>query len=373
MKILHATKKYPDAIGGDAFVVSNLEKEQQRQGHEVFILTSRCRETIRKENVLQFGITDSPAGLDKISLKRILSLIILSITGFFLLNRLKPDIIHSHSPDIGFLLSYQAFLFNIPVINTCHGVTFSDDQPSTIKGHMELLLLKAGHFKDIVTVDRNSIPVLSRRLAKNIVYIPNGVDIKFFKNESTGDLSGPDVKFLFVGRLETQKGLKYLIQASEKLLKEISYFKLFIIGEGSLSHELVRMVNEAGLNEHISFTGRVDADRLRQYYHSCDVFILPSIWEGLPLTLLEAWTAGLPVIVTDVGDISHICKNRENALIVNPKDPDALCNAMLLLVKDKKMQSDIAKNGEKTVKSGYSWGEVTEEYIKIYNHIPDPS
>ncbi|WP_048149013.1 glycosyltransferase family 4 protein [Methanolacinia paynteri] len=371
MKILHATKKYPDAIGGDAVVVSSLEDEQH-MGHEVFILTSRCPEIITKDNVFMFGIFDKSSGLDRIGFKRILSLLILSVTGFFLLKRIKPDIIHSHSPDIGFILSFQALFFKIPVINTCHGVTFSNRQFSSFKGYLEILLLKLGRFEKIVTVDGNSLPDLSEKIAKDAIYIPNGVDIEYFKKESNEMNNHLEARFLFTGRLEEQKGLPYLIQASKKLSGEISDFKVVIVGDGSMYNELNGMVKNSGLGDKIEFTGRVDNERLRFLYHSSDIFVLPSVWEGMPLTLLEAWACGLPVIVTDVGDISRICVDKENAIIVSPKDPDALYDAMLMLARDKQLREKLGKSGENTV-AGYSWHDVMMKYMDVYRSVIDQS
>ncbi|MDD3977830.1 MAG: glycosyltransferase family 4 protein [Methanomicrobium sp.] len=367
MKILHATKKYPDAIGGDAVVVSNLESEQQRMGHEVFILTSRCHETVQKSNIFIYGITDMPSGLDKISIKRILSLLMLSFSGFFLLSRIKPDIIHAHSPDIGFILSFQAILFNIPVINTCHGVTFADRQFSAGKGRIELFLLKNGRFNKIVTVDKNSLPFFLKQNIKNACYISNGVDIDCLKREDNCRSSLSEFKYLFVGRLEDQKGLKYLFQATKKLSNKISNFKVIIVGDGSIYHYLAELVKSYEIDNEIEFAGRVGSEKLKEIYHSCDVFVLPSIWEGMPLTLLEAFACGLPVIVTDVGEISQICINKENAIIVSPKNPDELCRAMLMLYEDEELREKIGKNGEITVKSGYSWGEVAEKYLNLYH------
>ena len=100
MKILHLTKKYPDALGGDAVVVSNLEKEQTKIGHEVFILTSNCPEIKEKENVFKFGLKDISLNLDRITIRRVISLIILLFLGFKYLRRLKPDVIHAHSADL---------------------------------------------------------------------------------------------------------------------------------------------------------------------------------------------------------------------------------------------------------------------------------
>lgn len=371
MRILHVTKKYPDAIGGDAQVVFNLEQEQQRSGHEVFILASNCPEITQKENVLKFGFTDRAANLDAITFRRILSLLMLSITGLFLLHRLKPDIVHSHSPDIGFIVSFQAALFRIPVVNTCHGVTFSGEQFSPIKGLIESFLLKHGRFKRIVTVDRGSLPSFAEHTIRNVRYIPNGVDTEYFTRMRVRGTRSPVIRYLFVGRLEEQKGLKYLIMASKQLSRNIQDYELIIIGEGSQRDELGRAVTGAGLSAHIRILGGVEQEELRRWYHSCDVFVLPSIWEGMPLTLLEAWAAGLPAIVTAVGDIPYLCSDTKNALIVRPGDPQDLSDAMLLLARDAQLRDKLGVCGEKTVKNGYSWSSVANEYLDLYNSTRD--
>lgn len=83
MKILHVTKKYSPLIGGDAVVVQNLEIEQKKQGHDVFILTSKIGKAERSSNIYTFGIADKPYNLDKITAKRIISLILLFLGPFF--------------------------------------------------------------------------------------------------------------------------------------------------------------------------------------------------------------------------------------------------------------------------------------------------
>jgi glycosyltransferase involved in cell wall biosynthesis len=369
IRILHVTKKYPDAIGGDARVVFNLEREQRRRGHEVFILTSNCTEIMQKENVFRFGLTDRVANLDVVTFRRILSLIILFITGLFLLHRLKPDIIHSHSPDIGFIISLQATLFHIPVVNTCHGVTFSGEQFSPIKGLIESFLLKYGRFKEIVTVDRGSLPSFAEHAINVVRYIPNGVDIEYFARRGFEKPESPKIRYLFVGRLEEQKGLKYLIQASKQLSLDLQDYELIIIGEGSQRDELSQMVSEMSLHTHVRILGEVDLEELKRWYHSCDVFILPSIWEGMPLTLLEAWAAGLPAIVTAVGDVPHLCNDRENAMIVHPGDPGALCNAMLLLANDTQLRDKLGRCGAKMVNDSYSWSNVADSYLDLYKSV----
>src|SRR5687768_4261766 len=102
MKILHITKKYPHALGGDATVVSNLEKQQWAHGDKVAILTSNCKEIIRKRNVHLFGLRDTPAALDAITPRRLVSLAHLFFKSFSVIRKERPDVIHTHSIDMAF-------------------------------------------------------------------------------------------------------------------------------------------------------------------------------------------------------------------------------------------------------------------------------
>ena len=135
MKILHITKKYPPLIGGDAIVVQSLEREQKNLGHDVVILTSKTVRVVKSPNIYTFGLVEN--NLDQITVKRILSLVLLFFQSFFLLRKIKPSIIHSHSPDVGFVCSFVARLYGIPIVHTCHGVTFADKQYASAKRMIE--------------------------------------------------------------------------------------------------------------------------------------------------------------------------------------------------------------------------------------------
>ena len=365
MKILHLTKKYPKALGGDAVVVVNLEKQQQKAGHEVFILTSNCPEIIEKENVVKFGLKDSAPDQDRVTCRRIISLFILLLSGSRLIRKIKPDVIHSHSADLGFIISFPAMIHNIPVINTCHGVTFPYRQYSFFKRSAEKFFLMHGRFKSIITVDKNSLRFFKDIKVDNAVYIPNGVDIERFNSKRLKKKDENEIKFLFAGRLETQKGIKYLIRAVEILLNRTDNFKVLLIGDGSQREELEDLICRNNLNDHMVCFGIITDDELRDLYCTYDAFILPSVWEGFPLTILEAWAAGLPVISTNVGGIPDICENNKNALLVPPKNPEALASAMYMLIKDEGLRNKLGNNGRK-LSLDYTWryiaNRIEDEY-----------
>ena len=369
MKILHIAKKYPEAVGGDAVVVSNLETEQVGRGHEVFILTSNCPEIKEKENVFKFGLKDISHNLDRITIRRVISSIILLFWGFKCVRRLKPDVIHSHSVDLGFAISLSARLYRIPVVNTCHGVTFPDKQYSFIKRFAELFFLKHAGFKKIIAVDKTNLKDFEEAKIKNGVYVPNGVDIGRFDKEKSGRKKNQKIRFLFVGRLEKQKGCKYLIRATKILVEKTKNFDIILVGAGSQREILENLTKENKLGSYVTFLGRVGDEKLRELYCTSDVFVLPSLWEGLPLTLLEAWAAKLPVIVTNVGGIPDVCVDGENAFIVRPKDPENIVEAMLRLIEDEELRRRIGKNGEELVRRKFSWEKIAMGTLNLYDEI----
>ena len=369
MRILHLTKKYPDAFGGDAVIVSNLEREQTKLGHKIFIITPNCPEIREKENVFKFGLRDKAPNLDRLTVRRFLSLFILFFSGFKYLGRLKPDVIHTHSADLGFFIAISAKLYRIPVVNTCHGVSFPDKQYSFIKRFAERFFLKYAGFKRIIVVDRNILEFFEDARINNGVYIPNGVDIGRFAKEKAVLKADKKVRFLFVGRLEEQKGCKYLIHATRILKGKTQDFVIIIVGDGSQRAILDNLTEENNLGNHVTFLGSVEDEKLRDLYCTSDVFILPSIWEGLPVTLLEAWAAKLPVIVTNVGAIRDICVDERNGLIVRPKDPASIADAMLRLIEDEELRMKLAKNGAELVRREFSLERVVMSTLDLYEEV----
>lgn len=361
MKILHLTKKYLPIIGGDAFVAYNLKKQQVKLGHEVHVVTSNCDE-IDGRDVLKFGLKEHPFNLDRITPRRIVSLILLSFWGFKYLRKLSPDMIHSHSVDLGFFISIAARIHGVPVINTCHGISFNDRQYSFLKRFAETFFLKYAGFKKIITVDMKGLHDLNAARIRNAVYAPNGIDFSRFQNRK--ERKNTKTKFLFVGRLEKQKGVIYLIKAAY-LLKNKNDFEIIIVGEGSEANCLMKTTRESGLIDRVSFEGKVSEQKLIEYYLGCNAFVLPSLWEGMPLTLFEAAAAEMPIIVSDVGGISSLFTHEESALIIKPEDTEALANAMLKLMEDEELREKLGRNARRLAEK-FSWEGTAKELDEIY-------
>ena len=231
LKILHITKKYPNAIGGDATAVSALEKEQKKAGHEVFILTTNCDEIIDKKNVIKFGLKDTPSNLDKITFKRIISLIELRFKVSKILREIKPNIVHSHSVDMGYVISKNCQKLGIPIVNHLHAGLFYSKEDNLIRKKIMNHLLKRSKFERLIAINKNDFKEANKKHFK-VSLIPNGLDLTKFNNKKVEKEEGI---LLFIGRLEEYKGLRYLIESVNLIKNKV---KLIIIrlyyGENSI-------------------------------------------------------------------------------------------------------------------------------------------
>ena len=160
------------------------------------------------------------------------------------------------------------------------------------------------------------------------------------------------IRLLYVGRLIRQKGLEYLIEAVEDIVKQKDYrVNCKIVGEGVHRESLQRMVERKGLGECFSFVGNVDwGHNLFEFYRKSDLFLSVSITEGFPKTIFEAMNLGTPVIATDVGGISGIIKNGYNGVLIKPRSKTALVQAIVSICSDNDLYARIAKNAYDTAR-----------------------
>jgi glycosyltransferase involved in cell wall biosynthesis len=368
MHILHVPKKYPTAVGGDAVLVSAIEKEQARLGHDVFILTSNCKTIVDEAQVTKFGLLQEEASLDHVSVKRILSLGSLLFESLLLILRLQPDVIHTHSIDLGVVVSFTARLFHIPVVHTCHSLIFDDATYSPAKRALEVFLLRIGRFDAVTVLSEDKVRKLARLGLSNAVFVPNGVDVAFWRKQAQETEHAP-FTFLVVGRLEEHKGLNFLFDAAVMLKEEGRSFRILVAGDGTQKAQLRSLAQSLQIADAVEFLGTCSRERLRDLYGLADALLLSSYSEGLPLTILEAWAAEVPVVAAEVGSIPSICSDSVNALLVQPRRADMLSRAMARIMDDNQLRISLARAGREVVSSSYDIRRICHMYMTQYDRI----
>jgi len=370
VRILHVAKKYPPLIGGDATAVDALRRAQERAGHEVAVVVSNAPEIPAAAGVHKVGPPQTGADLDRITRNRVRTMRALRRWCRVELPRLRPDVVHSHSADLGYPAAAEARRVGIPSVQTCHGLWFPVWGPWSLRGRAEIALLRRARHAAIATVDRPALEALRARGFSRVVHIANGVDVEEF----AGPRTEPDPpRLLFAGRHELQKGLDVLLDAVAIVRRDRGAgFRLVIAGQGSQTPVLRERSRALGLDGVVSFAGALPRGDLVRAVREASALVLPSRFEGFPIAILEAWAVGVPVIATSVGGVADLC-GPENAVLVPAEDPRALATAIAVLLDDPALRRRLGGAGHRLVRERYTWDAVAGRYIQLYDEVRAPS
>jgi glycosyltransferase involved in cell wall biosynthesis len=166
-------------------------------------------------------------------------------------------------------------------------------------------------------------------------------------------------------RLSRQKGLEFLIRGMKEIARAFPDVGLLIVGEGELEGELKSLTSELGLASHVIFTGyREDVLGL---VASCDLFVLPSLWEGMPYSLLEAMLVSKPVVTTTVS--SHVVSDGQTGIVIPPADSTALAQAIIKILGTPELGSQMGRLGRERLEAHFSAEKMAEETFQVYNSI----
>jgi glycosyltransferase involved in cell wall biosynthesis len=207
-----------------------------------------------------------------------------------------------------------------------------------------------------------------------IVVIPNGVDAARFSNARAADLSlfgishGSQV-LLTIGRLDSQKGLRDLIEAAALVIPKHPQVHFLLVGEGPERPAIERSIREKGLAERIHLTGwRPDVPELLAA--GC-ALVLSSHWEGMPNVILEAMAAGLPAVATRVEGTSELITEGQTGLLVPPKSPTEIAVALEKLLTDSAVAKRWGQAGQEKVRTEFSWEKMVGRYDQLYRSLLD--
>jgi len=324
---------------------------------EVAILYS---EDIFEEDIEKAGVPIWKLGLNfKYDLRGIIKLI-------SLIKRGKYNIVHVHLFPANLFVSLASFFLpkNIKFIFNEHSVY---NRRRSFKIFKILDTFIYSRYCKIICVSKQVQVALTEwlpNLQRKSVVISNAVPVPDLSNRSS--VKKYDV--LFLGRLTKAKGVDILLKAikiiKEKYQKEI---KAVIVGKGYLEEELKGLVMELEIKKEVEFLGvRKDIEKLMK---STKLFVLPSRWEGLPLTILEAMSSGAGIIATKVGGIPEVIQSGKEGILISPEDPEALARVITELLKDRELREKLGINAYKKVKEKYSIEVYSKNMLEFYKSL----
>lgn len=274
------------------------------------------------------------------------------------------EVVHIHAFIPGLLSIPLKLTSKIPIIYTVHGTSIGTGLNNYVKELVEKIVLTKIKYNAQITVSKDFFNLSN--VNKKIIYIPNGVDIGKFKKVKAKKRKFPTL--IFVGRLHPQKNLLNLIKGINLVKKETPNVTLLIVGNGDQKKELKNLVKKLKLTKNVIFKGEVRGNRLIKLYKESHTFILPSIYEGQPLSLLEAWAAKIPVIVTKTGDNKILVKNGINGyLIKNPKNFREISQNIKQAFNNNNLKQ-LGNNGYKVVVNNFSWDKSAQKTMIVYKN-----
>ncbi len=223
-------------------------------------------------------------------------------------------------------------------------------------------------------VNRLNERTITKLMGRKSIYINEAVDLNRFykvnvdKSKMKLSLGVPPEATLIgsMGRLVEQKGYAYLIEAARQVITSDPSIFFIIIGDGPLAQDLVEQVERYGISKNVVFAGmRFDVEQLLP---CLDVFVLASLWEGMPISILESMASNVPVIASDVPGINDLIKDNYNGLLVPSADPQALSRVILRLVDTKSLRETLIVNSQATLEN-YAMSKVAEKYAEIYRSL----
>jgi len=210
---------------------------------------------------------------------------------------------------------------------------------------------------------------------EKVVRIYNGIELDKYNPELYSREKvrkelriGPDEPLVgAIGRLVWQKGFPFFIRAASYVLRTIPEAKFLLVGDGPLRSELEDMIEELGLAENFVLAGfRED---IPEVLAALDVLVLSSLREGLPMILLEGMAMARPVVATDIEGISEVVEHNRTGILVPPKDPQALAEGIITLLRDRDKARRMGQAGRKRVEERFSVEEMVRRTQEVYESV----
>jgi glycosyltransferase involved in cell wall biosynthesis len=287
-----------------------------------------------------------------------------------LLRQDRPDIFHAHLtwPFACKWALAAASAARTPVIVATAQLFGEVDLDASRRTQAWLL---GRQFDRVIAVSQDTHDRLHRELGwplERLTVIPNAVDVERYRDRGGADRSSLDDStgrpvVLVPARLEPQKGHRYLLEAA----RELPGVRFACAGSGSLTAELTEIAERLGVADRVAFLGY--RDDIADLLSGCDLVVLPSLDDGLPLALIEASAAGVPVVATDVGGTGELVVAEKTGLLVAPRDPRALAQAVARLIAEPALARRLGAAGRQRARQHFSTDSMVEAVEGEYRRL----
>lgn len=339
------------AIGGAEHMAYELVKHINRDRYDVTVLCYRPKQNTalesQVEEVCQVLYLNETGAIKPKAILNVLNA----------LRKLKPDVVHAHLGGVGFG-SVWALLTGKRFIATAH--TKPEKAFSSKIEKLVRLALKRGNTTLVGVSEENKI-LLKKYFGvadQLLRCVNNGVDLDRFHREAHNDFT-----LINVARQDENKNQAALLRCFAKLYKQDNTVKLLLLGDGPLHEELRQQAEALNVSEAVVFTGNIS--NTEDYYAVSDLYVQTSHREAMPLSVLEAMAAGLPIISTNVGGLKDVVQ--DNGILVPDDDEEALHQAIMKIYSQSTEEAHRMGDASKRIVQAYSSEHMARAYEMIYD------
>jgi glycosyltransferase involved in cell wall biosynthesis len=358
MKIAHLI----DSAGlyGAEQVLLTLCKEQQRQGLIPLIVScglpkekEKAIESAARAQSIELISWRMSAGINLGAMKELL----------LLLEKQGVRLVHSHGYKFNILLGLLARrAVGVPIVSTVHGyVKAKFPKKMWIYELLDRLLLQ--RFDAIVLVSQKMREIKAFKSSTKVHVIKNGIASEC--NSLPSALDAAPFKLLAIGRLSPEKGFEYLIRALAEINQVTPVFELTIFGNGGLRNYLENLVADLGLGKQVVFSGFVED--AQQYFHQYQMIVMPSLTEGIPVTLLEAMRNKTPIIASAVGGIPDVLGTNSSSLLTPASVQDIVIKLKAWLTASSAYKQQVIEQNYARFQQEFTATSMANQYLELYN------
>ena len=334
----------------------NLTYALKKMGHRVTVVSLYDEHTPISQRMEQAGVKilylDKKLGLDVSMVPKLARIF----------RAEQPDVVHTHLDVIKYAVAAAKLAGVKHCVHTVHSVAYKEAE-GRLQKLINSIYFKLGWSMPVALspeVQETIVDFYGMR-PESVPVVYNGIDLSRCREKKSYALSHP-ASIIHVGRFDVPKNHFGLLEAFQKLRQTYPDCQLHLLGDGDLRPQIEQQVQERNLVGAVMLHGM--QGQVHPYLQNADIFVLPSLYEGIPMTIIEAMGTGLPIVATEVGGIPDLVQHGETALLV-PCETDAIWKACLTLLQDHDLREKLGKNAREA--SGkFSADHMAQQYCAVY-------
>lgn len=290
------------------------------------------------------------------------------------IENISPDIIHAQGTFPPYSTALLKLNERFKSIVTVHGISFLEVKYKSGFDYVFHSIFSVRNEKNVlnkiqnlITVSPQAKEILETETTSKIFTISNGIEYNHILNNIRRiSLKHPSIFFL--GVLRREKAVELLLEALPRVIKSHPNIHLYIGGSGPQEQELKRKVIEFEIENYVTFLGFLSEDEKYEYYASADIYILPSIYENEPITILEAMACGKPIIASRIYGIPYLVRDNYNGFLFESGNVDDLSEKIITIFNDIDRLNSMGQRSQ-NVASNYDWSTIANQTFQVYELI----